>query len=393
MKLKRSAENLSLILGGVFIGLLLVEGGLRIFGVSYPIFYTPDRDRGWALPAGASGWFREEGESFVRINSDGLIDREHAKAKPRNTVRIAVLGDSFTEAMQVPRETNYCSVLERGLPGCKALGGRNVEVINFGVGGYGTAQELLTLRHHVWDYAPDIVVLAVCWGNDVMENSHALDRFSYRPYFVYRNNRLVLDSSFRDSASYHLHATIWQLIPDSRVIQVVKRVKDSIIQSHQRALNQEKFPHLSQFRDFTRPEYAMLFREPTDPAWQEAWRVTEGLLVCVRDEVKGNGADLLVVTLDSHNQVFPDPLVRREFMKAYGTQDLFYPNLRIKALCEREGIKFLDLGQPFQDYADAHRVFLHGFKNTPKGYGHWNIEGHRLAGKLIAQKLCAEAKF
>ena len=38
--------------------------------------------------------------------------------------------------------------------------GKQVEVINFGVSGYGTAQELLTLRQKVWDFSPDIVVLA-----------------------------------------------------------------------------------------------------------------------------------------------------------------------------------------------------------------------------------------
>jgi len=34
-------------------------------------------------------------------------------------------------------------------------------------------------------------------------------------------------------------------------------------------------------------------------------------------------------------------------------------------------------------------VFLHGFKNGPEGFWHWNETGHAVAGHLIAQKLCA----
>jgi hypothetical protein len=37
----------------------------------------------------------------------------------------------------------------------------------------------------------------------------------------------------------------------------------------------------------------------------------------------------------------------------------------------------------------THQVFLHGFKNTPMGFGHWNATGHNVAGKLIAAKLCS----
>jgi hypothetical protein len=46
-----------------------------------------------------------------------------------------------------------------------------------------------------------------------------------------------------------------------------------------------------------------------------------------------------------------------------------------------------------QKYAEDENVFLHGFKNTELGTGHWNENGHQLAGKLIAGKICADATF
>ena len=92
-------------------------------------------------------------------------------------------------------------------------------------------------------------------------------------------------------------------------------------------------------------------------------------------------------------QVYPDSSRRREFMKQLGITDLFYPDERIRALGEREGFDVLTLAPTFQAYAEQHHVDLHGYENSGLGQGHWNVEGHHLAGKLIAEKLCENGKF
>ena len=66
---------------------------------------------------GRQGLVSIRGRGTYRINSAGLRDREHPKAKPPNTVRVAVLGDSMTEALQVPVERAYWSVFSRELSG------------------------------------------------------------------------------------------------------------------------------------------------------------------------------------------------------------------------------------------------------------------------------------
>src|SRR5437660_1889096 len=166
--------KLLLIVVGLFVGLLVCELILRVAGYSRPNLYMSDWDRGVVLRPGAEGWWTKEGGAYVRINSDGLRDREHAKAKPANTVRIAVLGDSYAEALQVPMRKKFWATMEAKLRECKPLQGQNVEVINFGVSGYGTAQELLTLRQKVWNYAPDVVLLTVTTLNDISDNSMLL---------------------------------------------------------------------------------------------------------------------------------------------------------------------------------------------------------------------------
>lgn len=392
---KQLATRLLLVTGSLLAALLIFEIGLRIAGFSYPVLAMADRYRGWALRPGAEGWWNQEGEAYIRINSDGLRDREHNKEKPAGTLRIAVLGDSYAEALQVPMENAFWAVMEHRLQECKAFGGQKVEVINFGVSGYGTAQELITLRQQAWAYSPDIVVLAFATDNDVRDNSRALNQFPEIPYYIYRGDELVLDTSSLEARNNSLKFRLQQsalgrlfnwMRDRSRVIQLVDKSRSRFIR---RPVRQERSASARNGKDI----YAelgldsLIFRAPDDPAWKEAWRVTEGLVTLMRDEVEEKGARFFVVTLSSGIQVHPDPAVRRDFMRQLGVDDLFYPNLRIQALCEREGIPALDLAPALLTYAEQHQVFMHGFGQQP-GLGHWNERGHRVAGKMVAQKLC-----
>jgi hypothetical protein len=131
-----------------------------------------------------------------------------------------------------------------------------------------------------------------------------------------------------------------------------------------------------------------IYRPPMTPVWEDAWRVTEGIITMMARETAAHHVPLLVVTLANPPQIYPDPTVRGYYSMTYRSTDIFYPDQRIKALGEREGFEVLNLAAPMQAYADEHHVFLAGFKSTKLGVGHWNADGHRLAGELIAQKIC-----
>jgi hypothetical protein len=388
-------QGLALIAASILVALFISEASLRLAGISYPSFYTADRYCGSALRPGASGWWRKEGLSYVHINSDGLRDREHSIRKPANTVRIAVLGDSFAEAFQVPMQNAFWAEMERRLAACKPLSGKKVEAISFGVCGYGTAQELEMLRHRAWKYSPDMVLLAVTTANDIRNNSRQLEQDEMRPYFVVRDGRLILDDSFLSSTKYRLHLSYsWRilekLIPYSRVIQSLNEAKNVWAAKRWAARMRFARPRSSP-QGYDGPELGLdeaVFKRPTDPAWRDAWDVTDRLLLAMHHEVVAGGAKFLVVTLTTGEQTNPDPRIRTQFMKSLGVSDLFYPDLRIKALGEQDHFEVLNLGQPFQTYAEQHRVYLHGFPNLGLGTGHWNLEGHRLAGEMIADKLC-----
>ena len=393
-------QNSLLVVGSFSLRIFLGEIYLRIAGISYPIFITVDQYRGWALIPGASGWHREEGEAYVRINSDGWRDRERSQVKPENTLRIAILGDSFTEARQVPLEKTFASVIERELRGCQALAGRKVEVLNFGVSAYGTAQELITLRRHVWDYSPDIVLLAVFLGNDIENNSREVSGVTQKhPYFVYRDGQLVADNSFRTrSVKVRILGPYTPLLyflkKHSRVFQVawksIANIRSRLVIKQQKEQQIKTGNEKSNFLKKNGIRGSVIYKEPRTEIWQEAWRVTEGLMVLMRDEVVEKGADFLVVTLSISSQVHPDPSVRQELMVNLDVDDLFYPDRRVKALGDRENFEVMNLAQDFAEYAEENNVCLHGFDNAIPCGGHWNAEAHLLAGKMIAQKLCSD---
>ncbi len=395
-KLKNLGVNLGLTLGGLFMGVVIGEIGLGVAKIEgYPKigdfvdsaptrFHTSDPNLGWKLKPGASGEWNGEGASFVQVNSEGLRDREHTKTKPPNTLRVAVLGDSFTEAIHVPVEQTFWSKLERKLGNCEAIKGRkNVEVINFGVQGYGTAQELIMLRQKVWDYSPDIVILAFFIGNDVINNSPKLEYERYRPFFAYdASGKLVPDMSFRNLApidrneravSFVDRMPSW-IVNNSRILQVIKKVD---LDRKKRELS-EDFTNLS----------TQNLQEPQDAAWQEAWRVTEGLIVTMRNEVVQKNADFLVVTISDPIQVRPEAQKRKDFMTKNNIQDLFYPERRLEKLGAREGFRVLNLSEQFQGYTEKYQVCAHGFENYVPCAGHWNELGHRLASILINRNLC-----
>jgi hypothetical protein len=384
--LKKVAQKLLLLGFSVVVTLGLCEIALRIAHIGFPSLggklsiYTWDDHTGLGLRPGQAQMGHSENDVFIRINNEGQHDVEHTKQKPPKTFRIAVLGDSFTEAMQVPVEKNFTSVMERQLNGCPQLGGKHVEAINFGVSGFGTAQELEKLRHEAWDYSPDLVVLAFFTGNDIQNNSRILQQDPYRPYFVLENGKLVLDDSFVHEPGFHAQFSAFNrflswMVGHSRVLQVVVAAKNY---------------HARKNVDGVKPTEMGLddnvYHDPTDPVWKDAWSVTDDLIGVMNQEVKAHGAQLLVVTLTSSIQVSPDGAAREALEKRLGVPNLYYPDERVAQVAKRDDIPVLTLAPLFLQYAQEHNVQLHGFRGSNQG--HWNEAGHELGGELMAKKIC-----
>jgi hypothetical protein len=367
----------------------LAEIGLRASGLGPVEFYRIDPKLGGALVPGAEGRWTREGDAHVRINRAGMRDREHALAKPPDTLRIAVLGDSYAEAFQVPAEQAFWAVLERELGACAALAPRRVEVLNFGVAGYGTAQALLMLRERVWRFEPDVVLLAFVSGNDVRNDSRALQGSSGRPYFTLDGDRLVLDDRFARKwevrwRSHPLGEALDALLVRSRLAALAGAARVAL---RQRAEAREQAAKPAAAAGELGLDYE-IYRPPRDAVWEQAWRVSEALIRQMRDEVVARGARFWLVTLSNAIQVHPDRAERARAADALGVAELFYPETRLSAFAREAGIDALMLAPELRRVAEVEQACLHGFQNAEPCAGHWNALGHRAAGLRIARALC-----
>jgi hypothetical protein len=379
--MRRLAASLGLLVGSLLVSLALAELALRALGFSYASFWVPDELTGSRLRPGIQGRSPTEGEAYVKVNSRGLRDREHAMPKPLGVYRIAVLGDSYAEAMSVDLEETFWWLLAWRLQACGFQPGKRIEAVNFGVSGYGTAQQLLTLRHRGWQYSPDLVLLAFFPGNDVRNNSLALEGEKRGPFFVLRGGELVLDASFAEEPRFLKARQISAqrtALQDLRVYQLLRRLRAGKVGARTAPSLGE--PGLDE----------NVLREPPDGAWRDAWAVTEKLLLAVRDETAARGARFMLVVLSSAAAVYPDPALRRRYAEVLGVEDLFYPERRLRAFGGRHDMQVVTLGEAMQRRADATGERLHGFRNTRLGFGHWNEAGHALGAELIARQLCPQ---
>ncbi|MDD9914941.1 MAG: SGNH/GDSL hydrolase family protein [Rhodospirillaceae bacterium] len=377
-------REIVLIAASILFAGLLAEISLRAIGIAYPIFHRLETLRGWSPQPGLSGVWMTEGEALIENNREGFRDRDHPLEKPAGAYRIAILGDSMSEALAVPREKTYWSILEDRLAACR---GGPVDVMNFSVSGYGTAQQLLTLRHNVLKYSPDLVLLAFFTGNDVWNNERALDGHEDRVYFVLKDGQLSLDDSNTQTTRFQLkkfwRGTVNAIINASRLFQLFREFYTRT----RNATRSDAKPSATVFNPES-ADYA-IFKAPETAAWRNAWATTEALLRKMRDETVSAGSEFKIVNLTAPAQVYPDSAVRRGFAKALGVDGLDYPDQRVAALAQGAGIPAISLVEPLRAYADQHKAYLHGFENTRLGTGHWNETGHRLAGETIARTLCA----
>ena len=136
--------------------------------------YVSDPTLHHRMAANWSGAFPEEivqavgrSEVPIRTNSLGLRSPEIEDTKPTDTTRILVLGDSVAFGWGVRSEDTFASQLASLL--ATVYPDKRFEVINAGVSGYGTWQELQWLKQTGVDLQPDVVIVQTHL-NDAADN-------------------------------------------------------------------------------------------------------------------------------------------------------------------------------------------------------------------------------
>jgi lysophospholipase L1-like esterase len=171
-RLRRILLRAVLLTAGASVALLLAELLLRLPLVTphEPVWqagsgYRLDRDVIYSLRPHSTGvWRSDEFEERRSINGSGLRGPE-VKARQSIQTRIIVLGDSLVFGHGVGDGEAWPAQLEARF----ALAGRDVEVLNAGVPGYGTDQSYQLFALRLRSLEPDLVIFCL-YLNDVDDN-------------------------------------------------------------------------------------------------------------------------------------------------------------------------------------------------------------------------------
>jgi hypothetical protein len=123
----------------------LQSGVTRILEAQGRSLVQLDPELGWVHAANYRG-------ELYSTNSRALRGmREYADQPPSGVLRVAAFGDSFVFSNEVSDRDAWPARIEALDP--------SIEILNYGVGGFGTDQALLLMRRHLEDLDPDLVIL------------------------------------------------------------------------------------------------------------------------------------------------------------------------------------------------------------------------------------------
>lgn len=294
--------------------------------------------------------------SGIETNTWGFRGREFPPRKPAGGFRILGLGDSFTFGRRSPDEV-YLELLERRLAGAALPFA--VEVLNAGVPGYDTRQEIAHLAKFGLRLSPDLVVLGLFVTGDVIENAsgtfYAVVDGELTTVPLGRIERLLLRS--------HLYRFIRRRL----TVHAAERAASG--------------PDRARYLEVEWSRLQTCRRQP-DRLSRRGFRATERLLLELRDLLRQKDVALVVLLIPDEVQV--DARVFAEVLARFGGRagdfDLDLPNRRLRGFLEAAGVEVLDILADLRQRHQAEPVYL------PEDT-HWSGAGHALAADRLAEAL------
>lgn len=219
-KVKEFGARLLLLALGCGVGFLLGEGALRLLfpdyvasaGIERNFFCHFDPQLGWAPLPNVSGLHRRDGFAvYIEQNQFGLRGpKAMRKERLPTQQRTLVLGDSYVWGYGVDQDKVFTE---------PAVHGSEMELINFGVSGYGTDQAYLLYQREGISFDVDEVVLVFTPYNDVENNLSSRQYDHDKSYFTLKHQELELHTEhLRENYAQTIINTVWA---ESRVINVI----------------------------------------------------------------------------------------------------------------------------------------------------------------------------
>lgn len=361
-----------IILGLVLLALAL-EPAVRILRPQGPVmrgeesFFPGDPDLQFAIrPNAETVLARKDFRITMRSNARGF--RGPDRGPKGDAFRILALGDSFTFGWGVEQDETFEVQMERLQAATNEAGGEpELEVINAGVPGYNLYQSVLSLEKKGWKLEPDVVLFGAFVQNDFSDNRSTAE-------WIARKKSGVRQKKDKSALVAWLEAH-----SQAYVFLRAKYMASYRLRRTWYKLTRPFKPEKERYRY----RNLLVFREPVPEEMAQEWRLSEELLLRLRDDVRARGKRLLMVLFPPELQAKTDrwkrDIGRLDMEKA--SFDVEKPNKRLRAFCRENGIPFLDLLSTFRGVVESGQTLY-----LPTDH-HWNVDGHRLAAQTILADL------
>jgi hypothetical protein len=295
------------------------------------------------ITSGTEGFSRMVMDENGYNNNAGLQD---------GTDIILIAGDSHTEARQVSREKNFCSVAQN-LINSK----RKVHLYNIGISGNSIADYIYYGSSYIEKFKPEKVIIQVTYDDftsDAVNNSNDT-------YIINSNNNFKI---LRQS-------------PDSKTEKILKTEKD-------------KLPFFTELFIKSNLIFASISNQQSRPFFPEA-KIQD-----VNNIAEYNNS-LIDWEFSQIKQIYKDkaaflylplnPSIDIDGSIKYDDIEEESVKSRIVEKCKEYGMDFIDMEPEFNRLLADDKKFPRGFSNTKPGTGHLNEYGHYVTGVKLAEFL------
>lgn len=343
-------------------------------------FCQYDATLGWAgIPdiKGSLKWI--DFEHPVQHNQHGFRGKNYPFQRS-DKKRIVVVGDSFVWGFGVNDQEIFTAQIENQL-------GDQWEIVNMGVSGYGTDQQIILWESLGQKWNPDHVFLFFTFVNDLYDNILP-ERYGYpKPIIRFKPDRSITlvnvpvpppkkeetevqylkKPPISKPAQWFNHSSFFRLI----------LAKLSTFPSLNTRFQKWRLIPIRQTGELTE---VPLYQDQKELDVDSIYRHSEDLLRYLNGKVKERGANLTVFLVPSVIQVYPSyqsDFHRRFIGQNEGETDYYRPLRRLKKIGNRLKIRMIDLLPPFQK-AGQRNPRLYYPVNM-----HWTSEGHRVVAETV----------
>ena len=292
-----------------------------------------DSKLGWKVRPNANVKHSKQGlwEVGIQTNSFGLRGgTPKAQHKTGNVIRIGIVGASQTFGESVNDDEVYVSLLNKKF--------NDIEVLNFGVRGYGTDQMLLYYENEARNYDLDITILAFAF-NHMPRNIRSFT-FYAKPYFIRNGNRLDLLSTPVPSEFELFDKNIPKFNKYILNNSVLLRIGLKYI----RAIRKRQ-----------------LYKEESD-----VWNLTKAIVTKFSNIVKKNNSHFILLNIE-HEYKELEPALQK--------------------LANEHNIDLINLGPTLRNALDS------GIPAQIPNNDHWSAVGHKIVANAIHEHLCHKQRI